>query len=223
MRVVVIADSVGSAEGFAGLATQLGHEGWLAVGAASAMVRMQEAHPDAALVALDAESSVLRAVIERARAVSPGVPIVLALRDDSWWLRSPPGGVLAPVATVRRTGLSARTLSNALARLGVRSDAREAPDALRLDGTSRHLEGAAGRRRLTPAEGALLARLLDAAGAIVPHEELARAVWGDGPLDRARMVALRTHMYELRRKLAAVGGTAALLSEPGRGYRLATS
>ncbi len=222
MRVVVIADSAGSAQGLAGLAAQLGHEAWLAVGATHAMARVQEAQPDAALLALDVESPALRAVIERARAVAPGVPIVLALRDDSWWLRSPPSGVLAPVATVRRSGLTARTLSNALARLGVRGGTIEA-DAVRLDGTARHLQGPRGRRRLTPAEGALLSLLVGAAGDLVRHEELARAVWGETSVDRSRMVALRTHMYELRRKLVAVGAPGSLLSEPGRGYRLATS
>lgn len=222
MTVVVIADNAGSADSLARLARQLGHRVWTVLGTAHAMTSAQEAQPDAVLVALDAESQVLRGVIDRVRAVAPGVPVLLALPDDSWWLRSPPGSLM-PVATVRRAGLGAGALSSAFARLGLHGGTREAPAALRLDAAARLLDGPRGRAHLTPAEGALISLLLGAEGEVVRHQDMAREIWGGEPIDRPRMVALRTHVYEVRRKLEAVGAPGSLLSEPGRGYRLAMS
>lgn len=222
MRLVVLADRVSSAEGYAGIIARLGHEAWTTTGSASAMALVQEARPDALLVALSLDTSALRPVIERARATSPGLPVVVALSEDSWWLRVPPAA-LAPLTVVRREGLTPSILEAALGRLGFRRGVANAEGALRLDVAARQLDGPRGRVRLTPAEGALLTALLDGAGSIVSHQDLAVAVWGDDPVDRPRMVALRTHMYEVRRKLEAVGMSGSLLSEPGRGYRLAMS
>jgi len=72
--------------------------------------------------------------------------------------------------------------------------------------------------RLTEKEAAILAYLHEAAGRAVPRHELLARVWGYAVAVTTH--TLETHIYRLRRKLAAVSGAPALASE-ARGYRLA--
>jgi two-component system KDP operon response regulator KdpE len=75
--------------------------------------------------------------------------------------------------------------------------------------------------RLTRKEFALLAVLARNAGKVLPHETLLTAAWGgDAP---RRGGQLRTHVTQLRNKLAAANASARILSEPGVGYRLVVS
>lgn len=221
-RVLVLADSEASAAGYERLLTAAGHEPWAAVGATRAAALVAECAPAVALVALDAPSSELRAVVGRLRMGAHDLlPVVLALPDAAWWLRVPPSPGFESVAVVRRSGLTAAAFDAAAERLGVSVTSREARVPLAVDGARRRLSGPAGAVRLTPIEGALARALLAEPGEVVSTSALCGALWAGEPLDEHRIVALRTHVYSLRRKLAAVGAEDALVTEPGRGYRLA--
>ncbi len=223
-RVLVVADSAGSAAGYAALLAGAGHEPWTAVGPAEVASLALECAPGVALIALDAPSSELRSLIQRVRgAVERPLPVVLALPDSAWWLRAPPSAELAPVAVVRRAGLTSDVFEGALERLSIGPARAPVQASLALDATRRRLTGPAGTARLTPAEGALVATLLGAPGALADLTLLCGAIWPGDPPDEHRIVALRTHVYALRRKLAAVGAEDALVTEPGRGYRLVMS
>jgi DNA-binding response OmpR family regulator len=76
----------------------------------------------------------------------------------------------------------------------------------------------AGRRiELTPTGYKLLARLMQAGGALVPREALERELWGDEPPDSD---ALRTHIHALRRAIDKPFAEPLLKTVPGLGYRL---
>jgi two-component system KDP operon response regulator KdpE len=69
---------------------------------------------------------------------------------------------------------------------------------------------------LTPKEYGLLALLVRNSGRVLTHRTLLDQVWGPG----GEMATLRTHMTQLRRKLAARGDAPEVLTEPGIGYRM---
>lgn len=71
--------------------------------------------------------------------------------------------------------------------------------------------------RLTEKEAAILARLEQAQGAVLPKAELLADVWGYGPNVATR--TLETHIHRLRRKLDASAYPQTLAAEDG-GYRL---
>lgn len=74
---------------------------------------------------------------------------------------------------------------------------------------------------LTEKEAAILARLAQARGAVVPRDALLREVWGFNPNVTTR--TLETHIYRLRRKIEADPARPALLRTEGGGYRLAAA
>ncbi len=222
VRVLVLAEHDVAAEAYAALLRERGFEVWVTVGLDSAAALARESAADVVLAAVDDTSAGLRRAVARVRGASEDVvPVVLALPESSWWLRAPPGDV-PRIAVVRREGLTARSIEAAFERLGLApASAEEAP--LTLDAARRHLTGPDGTTRLTPTEGALARALLDAIGLTVSVDALCDAAWPGAAVDTHRVVALRTHMYGLRRKLAGVGAADALATEPGRGYRLASS
>jgi len=71
--------------------------------------------------------------------------------------------------------------------------------------------------RLTEKEAAILARLEQAQGAVIPKAELLADVWGYGPNVVTR--TLETHIHRLRRKLEEQAHPLILSTEDG-GYRL---
>ena len=99
--------------------------------------------------------------------------------------------------------------------------------SLRLDPATRELAasgGAASRRvRLTEKEAAILAYLVHAEGRTVPREELLAEVWGYDA--GVATHTLETHVYRLRRKIAAggAGADAPQLIGEASGYRLSLS
>ena len=99
--------------------------------------------------------------------------------------------------------------------------------SLRLDPATRELAasgGAASRRvRLTEKEAAILAYLVRAEGRTVPREELLAEVWGYDA--GVATHTLETHVYRLRRKIAAggAGADAPQLIGEASGYRLSLS
>jgi len=73
---------------------------------------------------------------------------------------------------------------------------------------------------LTPLEWRLLAELARHDGAVVPHEELLRAVWGPGYERESHY--LRVFANQIRHKIEAdPAAPSHLVTEPGLGYRLA--
>jgi hypothetical protein len=72
--------------------------------------------------------------------------------------------------------------------------------------------------RLTEKEAAILERLEQAQGAILPKAELLADVWGYGPGVATR--TLETHIHRLRRKLDAEPNYPQALSTEDGGYRL---
>ena len=69
---------------------------------------------------------------------------------------------------------------------------------------------------LTPKEFALLTLLARNAGRVLTHRAILDHVWGPGQA----LDTLRTHISQLRRKLAEQPGAPVLLTAPGVGYRL---
>jgi two-component system KDP operon response regulator KdpE len=70
---------------------------------------------------------------------------------------------------------------------------------------------------LTRKEFALLELLVRNLGRVLTHKTLLAQIWGDGEHDVA---TLRTHVNQLRRKLADGRGAPQLVTDPGIGYRL---
>jgi DNA-binding response OmpR family regulator len=91
--------------------------------------------------------------------------------------------------------------------------------SFRLRPAARQLVDADGRRiPLTEKETAILSYLHRAGTRVVPREELLGEVWGYSNAVSTHTV--ETHIYRLRRKLAAGVGAESLLSTTGGGYRL---
>lgn len=72
--------------------------------------------------------------------------------------------------------------------------------------------------RLFRGPRALLERLMRESPAIVPKDRLEAVLWGDERPDRD---LLRTHVWELRRRIDGPGDVPLLHTAPGIGYRLA--
>jgi two-component system KDP operon response regulator KdpE len=109
-------------------------------------------------------------------------------------------------ATLRRSGVGARTTSVALGDIEIDLVART---ATRLDQTSVHL---------TPTEWRILDVLLRDPGRLVSGPELLTAVRGDP--DHTESSYLRIYLAQLRRKLEPVPSRPRhLITEPGMGYR----
>lgn len=223
-RIAVLGHTARDVEALSALLASLGHEVSASAELASAAALVREQRPAVAVISSEARSPELGALARRLRdAAEAPLPLVFALPESAWWLRVSPGLELAPLALVRRAGLTAVELATALQRLGVGSAVPPSTSAVAIDAARRRLEGPAGAVRLTPAEGALAALLLASAGQILDLEALCTAVWGVGAYDLARESALRTHVHTLRGKLRQVGAGEALVTEPGRGYRFAMS
>jgi len=72
---------------------------------------------------------------------------------------------------------------------------------------------------LTPIEFKILVELARQPGRVLTHRQLARAVWGPGPLDQSH--TLRVHVAALRRKVETDPARPKwLVTEAGVGYRL---
>ncbi|MBI2917529.1 MAG: response regulator transcription factor [Chloroflexi bacterium] len=75
--------------------------------------------------------------------------------------------------------------------------------------------------RLSPTEFKMLARLVSKQGGVVPHDMLAREVWGVPTADARHRTLLKLHMRRLRCKLMRAGAEPGLVvSVWGLGYRL---
>jgi DNA-binding winged helix-turn-helix (wHTH) protein len=87
------------------------------------------------------------------------------------------------------------------------------------DTTAGEVRGPAGRVRLRPQPGAILAHLARRSGTLVPRWEFSRLLWGDHihvNFDQG----LNSCMKQIRRALVGAGGTNPIETLPRRGYRL---
>jgi two-component system KDP operon response regulator KdpE len=73
---------------------------------------------------------------------------------------------------------------------------------------------------LTPTEFALLREFALRPGALIPHAQLLRRVWGAGYETETEY--LRVYVRRLRSKLEVEGQPPLILTEPRAGYRFAT-
>ncbi|MGZ4727644.1 MAG: response regulator transcription factor [Acidimicrobiales bacterium] len=87
---------------------------------------------------------------------------------------------------------------------------------LRIDLSSREAMVVDQPLDLTPKEFALLTLLARNAGRVLTHRAILDQVWGPGQA----LDTLRTHVSQLRRKLAELPGAPVLMTAPGVGYRL---
>jgi len=87
---------------------------------------------------------------------------------------------------------------------------------LRIDLSSREAMVVDQPLDLTPKEFALLTLLARNAGRVLTHRSILDQVWGPGQA----LDTLRTHVSQLRRKLAELPGSPVLMTAPGVGYRL---
>jgi two-component system, OmpR family, KDP operon response regulator KdpE len=87
---------------------------------------------------------------------------------------------------------------------------------LRIDLSSREAMVVDRPLDLTPKEFALLTLLARNAGRVLTHRSILDQIWGPGQA----LDTLRTHVSQLRRKLAELPGAPVLLTAPGVGYRL---
>jgi hypothetical protein len=122
--------------------------------------------------------------------------------------------------------LRAQGFSGAIVLIDAEAEAADAalPRPIRLAELVAHLAAPSRRPRaeaalrLTEKEAAILERLEQARGAILPKAELLADVWGYGPNVATR--TLETHIHRLRRKLDADPTYPQTLSTEDGGYRL---
>jgi two-component system OmpR family response regulator len=106
-----------------------------------------------------------------------------------------------------------------IAALARRANAVVDAGPLRIDRVARSVSRSGRPLDLLPREYAILSHLLDSHGAVVTRAELRRTVW-QREFDSGTNV-IEVHVSRLRRKLDAAGEVPLLLTERGRGYRLA--
>ena len=147
-----------------------------------------------------------------ARGIAP-----LALVDDPRALLALEAAGAVALAKPVRLAVLAQALSEA-ARSAPSSDLEFGP--LRFQPATRALTGGVGKpARLTEKEAAILVYLHGASGKLVPREELLGQVWGYAGAVTTH--TLETHVYRLRRKLAAVAVDGPTVIGESGGYRLA--
>ena len=93
------------------------------------------------------------------------------------------------------------------------------PLPLRLDRRRQTVQAGAAQVHLTPTELRLLACLLDHAGTVLTYDQLLEHVWGCAP-GTGSPELVRTHVMNLRRKLARLPGGPDIETAPRAGYRL---
>ena len=143
-----------------------------------------------------------------------GTPPLALVDDPRLMMALEAAGALTLAKPIRLAALAhaltdaARTVSGAGLSIGV----------LRFDPATRALDGNGKPARLTEKEAAILVYLHEAAGQLVLRDELLARVWGYAGAVTTH--TLETHIYRLRRKLAAAATEAPSLVGEAGGYRL---
>ncbi|MGC4028585.1 MAG: response regulator transcription factor [Steroidobacteraceae bacterium] len=109
-------------------------------------------------------------------------------------------------------------LDSLMARAGGRRQVLQVAD-LQFNVATREARRGGESLQLYTALGNLLEALLKESPAVVPRRTLERAVWGDSPPDRD---LLRTHMYELRKRVDGPYDVKLIQTVTKVGYRLAS-
>jgi len=91
-------------------------------------------------------------------------------------------------------------------------------DDVRVDLAARVVRREGREIRLTPIENRLLSALVRNRGRLLAHDALLREAWGAARVEDRQ--TLRTHMANLRRKLAAPNSSGPIHTYPGVGYLL---
>ncbi|MCP3805254.1 response regulator transcription factor [Allokutzneria sp. A3M-2-11 16] len=199
-RVLVVEDDLTIATSVAdrlraeGFAVELAHDGPTAVRVA------EETEPD--LVVLDVMLPGFDGleVCRRVQARRPVPVLMLTARDDETDLLV---GLAVGADDYLTKPFSIRELAARVRVLLRRVNRAAVPDLgdLRIDATERRVHRAGVEVHLTPTEFDLLACLADRPRAVLPREQLLRAVWGWNDAGGSRTVD--SHVKALRRKLGA--------------------
>ena len=218
MRVLIVADDAERLRSLCRVVSRAGHtcEGTLDARGLALAVRVSR--PDALVLELGSEATVLRRHVARARfAAESALPVVLLVNDPAW-IRLPVYAELEPCAVLAASE-AAESLPAQLARFGFEAGG-QALAGLDVRSDRREVTGVAGRARLTASEASVLGALMAAPGDVVRPDVLSAALWGSVQADRHARAALRTHVYTLRGKLRQAGIEDAIETLPGLGYRL---
>lgn len=156
---------------------------------------------------------------ERAR-----VPVLFLLPDSALWVEGTlPSAYRPEVDGHLGKPFTVSELAEQVGGLLAATDAGRvvAVGPLSLDLGLHELSFGAASEKLTPIEFRLIRYLMERVGSTVPTEELLQNVWGYHPGTGSSEV-VRSHVANLRRKIARLGGRADLLAVvPRQGYRLA--
>ncbi len=184
---------------------------------AEALRRLDADKPATMLVGDDIPDPGAPALAKAARAAGfLGPTILLARRetragdDFDGFMRRPLR--IAELLSLIRARLETRAAAVAPANLGGRAFCE----------TTQTLAGPDGAPRLlTEKETAILARLAQARGAVVPRDVLLQEIWGYNPMVTTH--TLETHIHRLRRKIENSSRKPLILLTAESGYRLTTS
>ena len=180
--------------------------------------------PDVLLLEGLETASAVRDALRRAReALERPLAALLFLPAGHLWLRAPLPPDLQPAVAVRSADLADTALSRAFERLladrGVPPLGTVARYGITLDRAALEVSTDYGRVRLTPSEATVLDALMSQPARVVPHQELARALFGRVLADPGTRATIRGHIATLRQKLAELEAEEQVEGLRGVGYR----
>ena len=224
MRVLVVAEDAQRRERLVRSVEAAGQDVGGSSDGLGVMRAVRDERPEALVVESEEGTTVLRALLERARAAAEApLPALLLLPESSVWLRGPLPAPLMPARALASHETSEGALRTALAAIadasGAAASAVQQLGALRLDRLTRIVSGPNGEVRLTASECGLLMAIVSGGGAVVRAEHIATALWARPVVDTHTRAAIRSHVHTLRRKLSALGLGGVVVSLPGVGYR----
>lgn len=196
-----------------------------AASAAEALAALAKERPDAVILDLGLPDRDGLTVIDDVRRASLIPILVLSARDDvagkvSALERGADDYVTKPFDMAELLARLRTALRHGLQAQGETPVFRSGPLAVDLVQRRVSLDGQ--EIKLTPKEYDVLRHLVRHAGKVITHQQLLREVWG--PAHREDVQYLRVLMRQLRTKLESdAASPRLLLTEPGVGYRLASS
>ncbi|MBS1891509.1 MAG: response regulator transcription factor [Actinobacteria bacterium] len=221
MLVLICAAEVKDLRAFQVILREQGHESAAAADAGEAISAGAALRPSAAIIQIDGAGSDGVGLTRRLRAADGSLPILVVCGEDDaergiealeagadQMCSGPPG----PSELVARLEALLRR-----ARDSVRASRPLTAGDLEIDVAGRVVRQREQLLRLTPIEFELLVFLVERRGETVARRTLLVDIWGRdrGADDRL----LRSHIFNLRRKLEPAGGSRYIQTEPGIGYR----
>ncbi|MBS1860559.1 MAG: response regulator transcription factor [Actinobacteria bacterium] len=199
-----------------------GHESVVAAGAEEAISQSAALHPAAAIVDVGGAGPDGIETTRCLRAAEGSLPILIICGEDD-----AERGIEALEAGADQMSSSPVGPSELIARLQALlrragEVGRDTPplslEDLEIDIAGRVVRQAGHEVRLTPIEFDLLRFLAERRGKTVSHRTLLVEIWGRERGGDPRL--LRSHIFNLRRKLGEGGGHRYIHTDPGVGYRL---